>query len=144
MIKEHAELISMILTIVVLAASSVEDLRHQSFRLWPYLAVGAALVLLRTIGGLWSGEILGALVPGAFFLMVYLFTRGRMGIGDALAVSLCGLGLGQEHIVKALFISFAAVFAAFGILMLRHRLSRQTTLPYLPFLLGGVLCSLAI
>ncbi len=126
----------------VLLFCAVQDYRYRKISAI-VLGIGFLLegVVRFCFGGL-SADLLYALLPGGLFLVSFFILRGNMGIGDVLAVLLIGWSIGSEAVLKSIFVSFVLMLLAAGYLLCRKRLQRTTRLPYLPFLLGGVLCSL--
>ncbi len=130
------------LLLAVLLFCAVQDYRYRKISA-VVLGIGFLMEgVVRCAFGAWGPDLLYALLPGGIFLLCFLILRNNMGIGDVLAVLLIGWSIGSEAVVKTLFVSFALMLAAAGYLLCKKRLRRTTRLPYLPFLLGGVLCSL--
>lgn len=79
--------------------------------------------------------IIGALIPGVFFLILVLISKEKwMGAGDIKLGFLCGLMLGYPDILVALFISFVAGAIIGIILMLFRSKTLKDKLPYGTFL----------
>lgn len=109
------------------------------------LAAGAVLLLggaglLPGAGGSWTSALLGGLVLGAVYFVLFLIHPGGMGFGDVkLALSL-GAVLGWYGWA----VLFAGAFAGFllgsvygvGLVVLR-RAGRGSAIPFGPFMLSG-------
>lgn len=94
----------------------------------------------------WSRIMLGAvlgLVPGVFMLLTAYVTR-KVGYGDGLALVGIGMLVGYKNCWSMLCISLMLMsFWGIGILVLR-RGTRNTPMPYLPFLtMAYLICTFA-
>ncbi len=105
----------------------------------------AALVLLGVAallsgdGGSWTSALLGSLILGACYFALFLVSRG-FGFGDVKLALVLGAVLGWYGWVIVLVGTFAGYLlgALYGIaLMLAGRASRETRIPFGPFLLAG-------
>ncbi|MFF3400554.1 prepilin peptidase [Streptomyces sp. NPDC002659] len=117
----------------------------------PLAAAAAALLGLAALfpgdGGSWSTALLGGLVLGAAYFVLFLIHPNGMGFGDVkLALSL-GVVLGWYGWA----ILFAGAFAGFllgsmyglGLMALR-RASRKTAIPFGPFMIVGALAGVLL
>ena len=79
-----------------------------------------------------------ALVVGVFMICVSFCTRERIGYGDGLILIVSGLMLGFYQCFLGLCISlvFSSVYALF--LLLTHKASKDSGLPFVPFLTVGM------
>ena len=104
-----------------------------------YLQLAAGYFLLTAAGHIFHREqgivfFLTGLLPGLFCLTVSWISREGLGYGDSLMILICGLSLGFSRtviLVSAAFF-FAALLSIF--LLSLGKASRQTQLPFLPFL----------
>ncbi|MER8044834.1 prepilin peptidase [Streptomyces sp. NPDC094032] len=111
----------------------------------PLLLAGAAL--LPYAAGSWAHALLGALVLGGGYLLLFLVHPDGMGFGDVkLAVPL-GAALGWY----GWGVLFAGAFAGFLLgslyglgLVLARRAGRGSAIPFGPFMLGGALLGLLL
>jgi len=135
------------LAIAVLAATLVSvvfiDLDHLLI-LDVVLAPAALIGLVEAIaGGRIADALLGALVGGAIFGLLFLITRGAgMGLGDAKLALVIGLFLGLHLAIAATAFSFI-----FGSLLMLPVLAagsrgRRDAVPFGPFLVLGALAAL--
>jgi leader peptidase (prepilin peptidase)/N-methyltransferase len=117
----------------------------------PLAAAAAALLGLAALlpgdGGSWPTALLGGLVLGAAYFVLFLIHPNGMGFGDVkLALSL-GVVLGWYGWA----ILFAGAFAGFllgslyglGLMALR-RASRKTAIPFGPFMIVGALAGVLL
>nr|WP_202453717.1 A24 family peptidase [Streptomyces sp. SID4913] len=114
-------------------------------------AAGAAAVLLGLAAllpehaGSWLSALLGGLVLGAFYFLLFLINPSGMGFGDVkLALSL-GVALGWYGWAVVFAGGFAGFLfgAAYGVvLVVLRRAGRRTGIPFGPFMLAGALLGL--
>lgn len=130
----------------VVAAAAVIDGHSQVIPNRLILAglAGSACFLLAeilmgfTAGALLRDAVLGLAMGGGVFLVCSLITRGGIGMGDVKLFSILGLLLGWTGVFDLIFFSVLFV-AGYGIvLLLRHRLERNSQVPIGPFALAGM------
>lgn len=82
-------------------------------------------------------ELLSGCLPGAVLLLLGMLGRGQIGGGDGLAIMVIGCFMGFRQTIQILCIGFfcAAVFSIFFLFL--GKVTRNTRLPFLPFLLLG-------
>ena len=125
--------------LLMLAASSVSDLRSKSIQILPVIlggAVGIMFTLLTKETGpsWWAG-----FAPGAFFLGMSLVTKGGIGLGDSLVLLALGTWLPWDLLLSSLFCALLASSVVAAWLLITRRSRKNRELPFIPFLLGGVL-----
>ncbi|WP_392672301.1 prepilin peptidase [Streptomyces sp. LN785] len=110
------------------------------------LLLGGA-ALLPEHAGSWTSAVLGGLVLGGFYLVLFLINPNGMGFGDVkLALSL-GVALGWYGWAVLFMGGFAGfVFGAvYGFaLMILRRAGRRTGIPFGPFMIAGALVGLLL
>ncbi|WNI22757.1 A24 family peptidase [Streptomyces sp. ITFR-16] len=114
-------------------------------------AAGAAAVLLGIAAllpehaGSWLSALLGGVVLGAFYFLLFLINPNGMGFGDVkLALSL-GVALGWYGWAVVFAGGFAGFLfgAVYGIaLVAMRRAGRKTGIPFGPFMIAGALLGL--
>ena len=132
-----------IAVLLLLAASSLADLRHRTLPPALAAAAGAAglyyTLFVRADPPL---RVLASFLPGLLILAVSRCTRGAIGTGDALCVFILGLFYTLLSVtlilVTALFIVFMTVIPLLALRKIRY----ADPLPFLPFLLAGFVCFL--
>lgn len=89
-------------------------------------------------------SVIGAVMSGVLFLLVYVVSRKGLGGGDVKLMAASGLYLGVENVLSAML--YGSVFAAgFGIIMLlRKKIGPRDPIPLVPFLYAGMLASMII
>ena len=88
--------------------SAFEDVKHRSIGVLSgglAFAIGTALFFIT--GGK-PADFLLSLIPGALILIMSVLSRGRIGLGDAMFISVSGVFMGME---KTVCIVMAAWFA---------------------------------
>lgn len=87
--------------------------------------------------------LLSAFLASAFFLMIFLVSQGRwMGLGDVKLAFLIGLFLSWPKILVALFLAFF-IGAIIGVgLIIAHKKTLKSEVPFGPFLVGGTFIAL--
>ncbi|MFJ4838641.1 prepilin peptidase [Streptomyces sp. NPDC088746] len=112
---------------------------------------GAAAVLLGGVallpehGGSWISALLGGVVLGGFYLLLFLINPAGMGFGDvklalALGVALGWYGWGALSVGGFAGFLFGALYGA-GLMLVR-RAGRKTGIPFGPFMIAGALTGL--
>ena len=117
--------------------SAVQDIRKRYISLAIFVVFGIIGLLMSYMDLRHIGDIMVALLPGALLLLLSFFTRGSIGIGDALwfivAATFCGL----RHILFILSLSWImCMLWALMLVMLNYRDMRRLRgkkLPYLAF-----------
>ena len=90
-----------------------------------------------------AGLLAGAL-PGIFFFLICLLTKGEAGGGDALIILLSGILTGFWNILMICFLALV-ITGLFGLaLMAAGKAGRKTCLPFAPFLLLSYVILLAL
>jgi leader peptidase (prepilin peptidase)/N-methyltransferase len=127
----------------------VYDLKHYLIPdKFNFLLIGVSIVYMLIYGVLNFGNEpfgalalnrLGAALAGAaFFLILFLVTRGRgMGLGDAKLALAMGLILGWPHIVVGVFGAFFAAALVSVYLMIFKGKGLKSKVPFGPFLVAG-------
>lgn len=135
--------VSQIICIGTLAGMSVTDIKFRKIPVDILVMGGIGAILYHFIAQEmgWS-LIAGGIGVGLLFLLISKVTGESMGYGDSWSVLILGIYLGLWGVIEVLTAAFC-ILAAVGILSLMFsKLSRKSTLPFLPFLTGGYLVCL--
>lgn len=129
----------------MLGIGTIEDLKRRRIHvsiLCSFGIIGVILHLLLERGDIIS--ILGGAMIGMALIAISLLTRGRVGLGDGLALMVTGIFLGFERNLMLFVVSqcLVACFALF--LMVFKKKDRQYEIPYIPFLLISYVGILAL
>ncbi|WP_300799907.1 A24 family peptidase [uncultured Acetatifactor sp.] len=92
--------------------------------------------------GLLPSVVLGLLFSMVSFGLGYLISRGSMGAGDVKLALVMGLYLTGEYAVGAVFYGCIAGAAFSMVQLIRKKLSRKDTIPFVPFLFLGLIIRL--
>ncbi|OCC07280.1 A24 family peptidase [Streptomyces sp. PTY087I2] len=105
------------------------------------LLLGGA-ALLPGHAGSWTSGLLGGLVLGGFYLLLFLINPNGMGFGDVKLALALGVALGWYGWTVLFLGGFAGFLfgAAYGLaLVLLRRAGRRTGIPFGPFMIAGAL-----
>ncbi|EST39021.1 hypothetical protein N566_04315 [Streptomycetaceae bacterium MP113-05] len=116
------------------------------------LAFGTAVLLgvatlLPGAAGSWWRALLGGVVMGAAFLVLFLIQPNGMGFGDVKLALALGVALGWYGwgaLLTGAFLGFLAGAVYGTALVLRGRASRRTALAFGPFMVLGALAGLLL
>ncbi|NJQ00516.1 prepilin peptidase [Streptomyces sp. PLAI1-29] len=99
------------------------------------------------VAGSWTGALLGGVVLGGAFLLLFLIHPAGMGFGDVKLAVTAGVILGWYGWV----VLFIGAFAGFllgavygGALVLLRRAGRRTALPFGPFMMCGTFLGMLV
>ena len=130
--------------------AAVKDLREKRVpnaltgaMLAAWVLIMAPQLFYRTEFALWLmlGDVIGAVLAGIVFLIVYLVSRKGLGGGDVKLMTAAGLYLGADVLPAMLYGSVLAA-AAGGCLLLTKKIGRRDTSPLVPFLYAGMLLAM--
>lgn len=129
----------------MLGICSITDVRRQEIHSLMVLAFGIAGVLVH----LWKRELsIRSLAAGAaiglFVMLLSILSKGVVGIGDGLVLTVSGIYLGGIQNMRLLCggLLLTAVYGCILLLFLRRK--RTETIPFVPFLLVSYVGNLCI
>ncbi|MFT8889248.1 MAG: prepilin peptidase [Ethanoligenens sp.] len=100
----------------------------------------ASLILLRNLS--FYDRLFGLMVGGAPLLAASVLSKGGMGLGDVKLAAACGLVLGWQGTLLALFIACVSA-AVYGLVMLSlHKKQLHSAIAFGPFLAAAFAVSL--
>jgi leader peptidase (prepilin peptidase)/N-methyltransferase len=135
------------------ALLAVIDLRHGIIPNWLNLAIAVAglarAVLLDGFAAALAAGSEGLAVGAIVWLLRWLFFRLRkyqgLGLGDVKLLAASAVWIGIAGVPIQLLVASLSALAAAGVLQLSGRvMTRQTSLPFGPFLALGLLTALAL
>lgn len=85
----------------------------------------------------WSSMLLGMAAGGAIFLLIFLVSRGGMGIGDIKLISVLGFLAGWPGIIMVILLAFCLGAVSGIVLLALKKAGRKTALPFGPFIALG-------
>ena len=112
------------------------DLKMQKLPLWFLLSFGLGGLLFNLICP-YQGlqELLAGIIVGALFLLAGWVSRESIGYGDGIGLMVLGCMEGVQRMIPVIFGAFL-LSAVFGMWKLvGRRESRESTMPFFPFLL---------
>jgi prepilin signal peptidase PulO-like enzyme (type II secretory pathway) len=132
------------IVLLLLAVSSMEDLRSMKIYMPPLYAALAMGVLLALLG---DSELflyrLAGVLSGAMLLLLAFFSREAIGLGDAALFLVLGIWLGLWE--SLLLLTGSLVLAALaGIFLWIRKKSMKQTFPFVPFVLIAYVLMLSV
>jgi prepilin signal peptidase PulO-like enzyme (type II secretory pathway) len=132
--------IDMIILAVFLIINTINDIRKREIHLVTipfFILVFFIYLCFLQEQDEWKSSVVFALkgvIPGILLIIISVLTRGAVGIGDGLAVFVCGLFIG--FLKNLMLVMGGFMLAAVGgvILIRLKKADRRTVLPFLPFL----------
>ena len=83
-------------------------------------------------------SVLGFVLGGGLFFLVYLGTKKQLGGGDIKFMAMVGLYLGMFGTIGVLIYSIIPMLIV-PVLLLTKRVNTKSTVPFIPFLYVGIL-----
>ncbi len=105
------------------------------------LLLSAGLVYTGILGNTWSESLLGAVTGSGLLGLLYLMSRGGMGLGDVKFAGVLGIWTGFPGIVVNLYLAFFLGGTVALLLCALHKANRKTRLPFGPCLCAGAVLS---
>lgn len=128
---------SVIYITIWLISVSIMDIRSRRVPIW-MLLLGGGAVLAVLAGQMISGavkyyEVCTGILPG-FILLLIAFATKKAGYGDGIVLLLVGMvsGGGKGLWIFCISLFLISIFSV--ILLLCHKVRRNSEVPYLPFL----------
>lgn len=123
--------------LVPLSIMDIKSKRVPVWMLWIGTAVAAGVLLYEGINSgpnIWS--ICRALMPG-MILLVIAFVTGKAGMADGVILMLLGALTGYGDCMAAALGGLLLTALLSGILLALRKVSRNTKIPFVPFLTAG-------
>lgn len=134
------------ITMVWMLVMSVTDVIRRRIPIWMLgiLAALAAGVLFGTAqaGELRVMEVCRAAIPGLLLTAIALATK-KAGWADGVILLLLGIQTGYKSCLTAALVGLFLMALLSIVLLILHRVKKDTGLPFVPFLLAGWLFSQA-
>ena len=105
------------------------------------LLLSAGLIYTGICGNTWRESLLGAVTGSGLLGLLYLMSRGGMGLGDVKFAGVLGIWTGFPGIVVNLYLAFFLGGAVALLLCALHKANRKTRLPFGPCLCAGAVLS---
>lgn len=129
-----------LLLLLLLIPTAIQDIKEKNVSVFITIAGLSASILINIV--LEPNNILKVFIcaiPGTFLLICAWITNEAIGYGDGMVLLGVGNIIGLKEGTESLFIALliAGIFSC--VLMIIKRANRATTVPFIPFLLIGVL-----
>ena len=134
------ELIILVLFSIV---CSLWDIKNKAVPVW-LLLIGPVLIAIFKLIFVHPFEVwwlITAAGAGLFYFIVRLITRGKLGMADVLFGVFQGMVLSSPHLLLCILIECGSATLAFFII---HKRASGKSLPFIPFMAGGLLISYLI
>ena len=134
---EYAEVL------LLLSGNAICDLRRREISLMYSAAFAGIGICMSVMHGRRPAELLYSVIPGLILMLFSVITRGGIGFGDGIVVSVMGLFLNWQETAAVCGIGLMLSATGAGIwFAIRRR--RKDTLPFLPFLLAGYVTAMLL
>lgn len=136
--KQTFEILIGIIIAVLLIGNSIVDLKRREISL--KLSLGAAMLGTTIIwaANLRSISFIGlGLIPGLFMVLAAIFSKGKVGMGDAIVIMALGLLWGLQATFEALLLALVITGLISIIMLAAKKWQTGTRLPFIPFLCGA-------
>lgn len=140
---ENNNVVIQLLLGMILLILAIVDMKYREIsNIWLILSgVGViALILLNSLLFHYNFSMLsaiGGMLIGLMIILISKITREKIGIGDGITLCITGFGLGIwvniQILMYALFLS--ALYAVY--LIVFRRVSKDHTIPFIPFIFVG-------
>ena len=130
---------------IILIIESISDLKKRKINMI-FLAIGiiaGVAMLIYEFGRVWQSA-LGGLAVGMAIILVAQITDEKIGYGDGILIACLGLILGGRYTVTMILFGCLACCLVSMILLACGKAGKQTKLPFVPFLIPGVVVTLCL
>ncbi|MDD5935925.1 MAG: prepilin peptidase [Clostridiales bacterium] len=131
---------------LLLLLCTIEDIRKKKIIIWhlllvvPFLIVDIIFNTIVTCNLSWIERLCG-LGIGMIFMVLSKLTKGQVGMGDGYLIAVFGIMLGAWRNLEIITYSFLASAVISIILLSFFHFGKKRTIPFIPFLFFGFLCS---
>lgn len=126
-----------IVIIIGLGILSVIDIKSKKIPVWFIGGFAIVCFLLRWIQEVSLLEFILGILPGIILILLAIWSKEKIGIGDGLVVCIVGMAYTLETVISILGISFFLVaICSIGLLIVK-KANGKTELPFLPYLFLG-------
>ena len=131
-------------TLLLLAANAIKDCRQQKILFFWTTASIFSGILFTAASSDFSLSYLGGFSIGGAIFAFSLLAKDAIGGGDALILTAMSAFLPWEDVLAALTIGLllSSLYALF-LIVVRHQ-GKKAAMPFIPFLLGGYILTLAL
>jgi leader peptidase (prepilin peptidase)/N-methyltransferase len=133
-------MIAMFSLLFFLSAASLCDLKSHRIPVYLPALSGSAGIMIFLLSHSMTllDEVLG-IILGAAFVSISLISEGKFGLGDGLAILIAGIHLGgREAGFTCLYAMLLSAMFSVALLLIQ-RCSKNKEVPFVPFLLAGLI-----
>lgn len=135
-----------ILLFIVTMIIAREDLSEKAFKAYLLVPVGV-ISLLRFacyFDENWYLQVIMTLIVLLGFLLIKKLSKGGVGTGDIIYLTLFALGFGIHNLLYTLLFSSLVVAVVGTVLLISKKLNKKDALPFMPFILLGIVMNVLI
>ena len=126
--------------ILLYGLTSFDDLKTKQVRVFEIVSFGILGIVLNVISPMNSiYSIIGAILVGVVLYIFSVFSKEKIGMGDAMIVMVSGLYLGFTNVMILLWISSLLALIVGLITMKKFKVDSSYEIPFVPFLMSGFL-----
>lgn len=126
-----------ILFSVYLLVLALIDIKKRELKL-SYIAGGLLFIpLFYLCGRLQVTDSLLGLIPGVLFLILYYITGKQIGMADVILVLVLGLDIGLAGCISVISAALLLVAPVAVVLLVSGKLTRKSSVPFVPFIFAG-------
>lgn len=89
-------------------------------------------------------SLMGMLIGGGLFLLVYFISRGGVGMGDVKLFAVIGTYMGTGSIMALVFMTALAAALYSIIMLILKKIKLKEEIPFAPFVLVGTILTMAL
>lgn len=123
------------LMLSICAFTDLKDRRISLVILGMFLMIGLAVNCIFVINT--AESIIGGITVGLFFIVISLISKGKIGLGDGLIISICGVYLGFWSNLILVFDTFLFCGLTGAVLMAVKKINLNYELPLIPFMVAA-------
>ena len=105
------------------------------------LLLSAGLVYTGIFGNTWRESLLGAVTGSGLLGLIYIVSRGGMGLGDVKFAGVLGIWTGFPGILINLYLAFSIGGVIALLLCILHKADMKSRIPFGPCLSAGAILS---
>lgn len=96
----------------------------------------------------YDNRLINAITAGLFslifYIVVYLLTKGKIGIGDIKFSIISAIYLGFELWLYSIFFAVLVSSIVAGTLLINKKINKESRIPFIPFFVSGIIFSYTI
>ncbi len=140
------EIIALVLIFLILIPVTIIDIKIKKIPdIFTYPGI-VAFVVIKSIMKIQPFYEIGLLVLLGFlpFFFIWLFTRGKLGLGDAKLSAFLSLALGVEGWLGMVFFSSVSGLVFAVVMLISKKMDKNTQIPFAPFMCLGTIISMIV